>query len=602
MYKWNFFTTNEIKPQGWLKRQLHIQASGLSGSLDKMWRDVKSSGWIGGNGESWERFPYWLDGYIPLAYLLDDEEMIANVRKHMDYIFAHQRPDGWICPCADDKIEEYNTWALILFTKVLVVYYECSRDERAPKVLYDVLKNYYTLLESGRIKLFITGRNRWFECFIAINFMYERTKEEWLLKLANILRAQGAQYLESLEAWEHVFDTGRADTHIVNISQAIRCEALTCDILGEEYQDMAEIMYDKLYKYHGTPVGMFTGDEHLSGLSPIQGTELCSVVELMYSFEHLYARTGDPKWAERLEMVALNALPAGISDDMWTHQYDQMSNQIACIRFPDKPIFKTNCASAHLFGLEPHYGCCTANFNQGWPKFTLSAFMHNDESIINALPVPSMLDCDTAYIKLETEYPFKNSFKYIIEAKKDFEFYIRIPSFAKNAVADGKAVEGDMLKISLTAGESREICLTYEAVPCFVERPHGLNTVKCGSLIFSLPIKYEKKMYEYGEDVPRRFPYCDYEYIPISEWNYAYSDTDLEVVRREIDEIPFSSKRPPIMIRAKVKPIDWGYEEGYGVLCKKVPNSREPIGDEREVLLYPYGAAKLRMTELPLIN
>ena len=43
------FTANELKPAGWLKRQLRIQAEGLSGHLDKMWPDVSRSAWIGGD-------------------------------------------------------------------------------------------------------------------------------------------------------------------------------------------------------------------------------------------------------------------------------------------------------------------------------------------------------------------------------------------------------------------------------------------------------------------------------------------------------------------------------------------------------------------------
>ena len=62
------FTTNEIKPHGWLLDQLKIQANSLSGNLDKMWPDVKDSSWIGGTKDGWERVPYWLDGFIPLAY------------------------------------------------------------------------------------------------------------------------------------------------------------------------------------------------------------------------------------------------------------------------------------------------------------------------------------------------------------------------------------------------------------------------------------------------------------------------------------------------------------------------------------------------------
>ncbi|MEI6056502.1 MAG: hypothetical protein WCR55_10645, partial [Lentisphaerota bacterium] len=57
----------DIKPTGWIRRQLEIQANGLSGNLDKFWPDIKDSAWFGGKAEGWERAPYWLDGFIPLA-------------------------------------------------------------------------------------------------------------------------------------------------------------------------------------------------------------------------------------------------------------------------------------------------------------------------------------------------------------------------------------------------------------------------------------------------------------------------------------------------------------------------------------------------------
>src|SRR5574341_41120 len=62
-----------IRPRGWLQRQLRIRADGLSGHLDEFWPDVGQSQWFGGNAEGWERAPYWLDGVIPLAWLLDDQ-------------------------------------------------------------------------------------------------------------------------------------------------------------------------------------------------------------------------------------------------------------------------------------------------------------------------------------------------------------------------------------------------------------------------------------------------------------------------------------------------------------------------------------------------
>ena len=603
MNKWNFYTTKEIKPKGWIKRQLEIQAEGLSGNLDKIWPDVRDSAWIGGDREAWERFPYWLDGFIPLAYLLENDDMIARAKKYMDAILAAQCEDGWIAPAKKEDRATYNTWAVQLISKVMTVYYECSGDERIPDALYKVVKNYYELLSSGEIKLFETAKNRWYETFIAIHFLHKRYKEDWLLKLVAILKEQGMDFTANEELWKTPLYKVLAETHIVNITMMLRWEALCCDLLGEDYKDLAEEYYNILSTYNGTPVGLFTGDDHLAGLSPIHGTELCAVVEQMYSYEHLFAYTGDRKWAERLEVVAFNALPATISEDMWAHQYDQLSNQIACITFTGNPIFGTNPRDSHIFGLQPCYGCCTANFNQGWPKLALFAFMHRDDKVINSLMIPSVLKTADMEITLETDYPFKNTAYYTIKSKIDFTFEIRIPSFAEKLIVNGKKSDVRDVSFEIKANTTVSISINFETKPYFKERPHRLHTVQCGSLVFSLPISYEAERLEYVDaGAERKFPYCDYHYIPTSEWNYGYVKSKLSVETAEITRVPYSAKNPPVFIKAKARKINWGYEYGYDTVCAKTPISREPISDVEEITLIPYGCAKLRMTELPFIK
>ncbi len=601
-YVWKLYTAKEIKPQGWLKRQLEIQASALSGNLDKMWRDVRDSKWIGGSADGWERVPYWLDGFIPLAYLLQNDDMIKTAKRYIDAIISFQREDGWICPCEDEEIPKYDTWAVQLISKVLVVYYECSSDERIPEVLYKTLKNYYELLKSEKIKLFDWGKARWFETFIAISFIYERYQEGWLKELGAILKEQGTDYSQYVKNWERPLNKWTFETHIVNIGMMLKEEAVCTEILSGEYTDKAEKLRYILDKFNGTPVGLFTGDECLSGLSPIQGTELCAVAEQMYSYELLYAYTGERKWKERLEMLTFNALPATISDDMWTHQYVQLSNQINCVKFPGKSLFRTNGSEAHLFGLEPNYGCCTANFNQAWPKFALSAFMHNEDKILSAVTVPSVLTTNDFTVSLETDYPFVNELIYKIKTKKDITLEIQLPEFAENIKADGKPAENDM-SFCISENTEREIRITFDIPVTIIDRPNELKSVKCGSLVFSVPVdtEYEKKEYE-RDGVERKYPYCDYELKGVSKWNYAYCSDKFSVERSTSGAVPFSSVEPPVKITARVKEIEWGYEDGYDSVCAKLPESREPISEAKDIILYPYGCAKLRMTEIPLVD
>ena len=297
---YSLFTAKEIKPRGWLARQLKLQAEGQGGQLDQFWPDVKDSMWIGGDREGWERVPYWLDGFVPLAYLLDDEDMKARAKRYIDRILDFQRPDGWICPNGDVPIEKYDHWAILLISKILTVYYDCSGDERIPSCIYRIMKNFYELLSSGRVHLFDWGEHRWFEGFIALNFLKKRYPDEaWISALARLLKEQGTDYETKTELWKTPLYQWTQDTHIVNLTMMLKSEAVSCDLLGEEYTDLAERLERVLRKYNGASFGGFTGDECLGGLSPIRGTELCSIVEQMYSYELLFAYTGDKKWARR---------------------------------------------------------------------------------------------------------------------------------------------------------------------------------------------------------------------------------------------------------------------------------------------------------------
>ena len=602
MKKWNFYTSKEIKPQGWLKRQLEIQAEGLSGNLHEIWPDIRDSAWIGGKREGWERVPYWLDGFIPLSYLLEDDEMIATVKKYIDAIVSAQQDDGWICPCNKEKRKKYDTWAIQLICKTLKVYYDCSGDERIPEVIYRVLKNYYESLKSGEIKLFGWGKFRWFESFISINFLYEKYNEDWIKDLAKIIKEQGFDYNTTVENWKKPSHKWQMNTHIVNIAMMLKSKAVSHEILGEEYIDNAEKLRTILDKYNGTVFEGFTGDEVLSGLDPTRGTECCAIVEHMYSYEEIFAHTGENKWAERLEVLGFNALPATLSEDMWTHQYVQQVNQIACQKTMIMAPWSTNGPYAHTFGLEPNFGCCTANFNQGWPKFALSPFMYKDNTIINSVMLPSVLSDNGVKIRLETNYPFENKVQYYIDANRDFNFVIRIPSFAKNLTVNGENVEVKDLEFAIKQGET-DIQIEFETTPNMKKRPNDLYALQMGSLIFSVPIQYEKEMREYTKKgVQRKFPYCDYEFIPKTPWNYGYADDEFSINFNGIGDIPFSQDNPPVTIKANMQQINWGLKFPYRSVARKTPKSRTPISNVQEIELCPYGCAKLRMTEMPKIS
>jgi hypothetical protein len=603
--KYSFFEMTDIKPGGWLKNVLITQAEGLAGNLDKVWPDVKDSKWIGGSREGWERVPYWLDGFIPLAYLLDNDDMKKRADRYIDAIISSQRSDGWICPCSDDDRGNYDVWAAFLICKVLSLYGGKKGFEAARKAL----KNLNDHID--KYPLTAWGKYRWFECLIPIYRIYEETREEWLLDLASKLKAQGAGYEVILhdDRFKVPNKKWNFEGHIVNLAMMLKSAALESQTSGGDEFRFAEEAYRFLMEYHSSMPTHFNGDEVLAGKSPIRGTELCSVAEAMYSYEILFSITGDTVWLDRLEDAAFNAFPAYFTKDMWAHQYDQMANQIGCVPFKDSSIFTTNSPDAHIFGLEPNYGCCTANMGQGWPKFALSAFMKYDGGILSSLPIPASLDTEVNGVKvnitLETGYPFRKLVKYTVKVQKSvaFELGIRIPESVEYALIDGRlAVPGGIYTINrLWEGEtSFEVMFDFDFE--FEPAAFDMFVLRHGPLLYSLPIEYEMVKREYElNGVARKEPYCDYDLYPKSDWNYAFAGDCFDAVEKEIDFYPFSDKNPPVEVTAKMVKINWPNHEKFDYLCAEKPTDLKPLGEVVEKTLIPYGCTLLRMTVMPNI-
>ena len=615
--KYNFLKAADLTPTGWLYNQLKTEADGLAGNLDKIWPDVRDSRWIGGSCEGWERVPYWLDGFVPLAYLLRDDDRIARAKKYIDAILAGQCEDGWICPCSEGERAGYDMWALLLLTKVLVVYADCepSYADRIETAVTRAIRQAIGHLSEH--PLFNWGKYRWFEGLIAAYWLYERTHEDWILDYCDLLHDQGKDYKklidEEFEQYKIPERKWQWDTHVVNLSMAIKAETLWQKRLGGEISDCdSRHMYETLMQYHGMANGHFTGDECLAGKAPIQGTELCGVCEAMYSDEWLLAITGNVYWGDILERLAFNALPATISADMWTHQYDQQINQIGCAPDIAACVFGTNGQEANLFGLEPNYGCCTANMPQGWPKFALSSIMKNENALFVASPVPMTVNTTMhgTPVKLEISggYPFRDTVKIAVtvDAPVDFALDIRVPGFAKTAILDGEALTpGTIASVSRTWQGTTEMTLTFGYdITLDSALYEDLLCVNRGALLYSVPISCEKIMREYTRGgVERKFPYCDYMLIPTSDWGYAFTDTDFvytECAPIPEDSAAFDQTKPCVRITANLAKIDWGREDGFAFVCARLPKCREVL-ETVKVDMIPYGCTDLRMTAMPRV-
>ena len=426
---------SSVKPQGWLQQQLQIMSHGSSGHLDEVHPKIaKDNGWLGGKGDGWEETPYWLDGALPRAYLLNDETLKQKVLRYINWTIDNQRPSGYFGPItrwerqtgrkitADSCRYGEDWWPKMIMLKVLQQYYLATNDAR----VIPFLTNYFayqlkTLTECPIPKWTEWAQSRGADNIFVVQWLYGITKDPSLLRLSELIHSQSFTWTQWFQGRDWTINAATLQNekawmtrHGVNVGMGLKDPVMHYQRTGDTtYLKALRTGFNDLMTLHGLPFGMFSADEDLHGNDPTQGTELCAIVEAMFSLELAVSLTGDIRYMDALERMTFNALPAQTTDDYNNKQYFQIANQVNIKRGVFNFSLPFEREMNNVLGMRSGYTCCLANMHQGWTKFASHLWFATPDQGLAALHFsPNQLKAKVGPEKTEitidenTSYPF----------------------------------------------------------------------------------------------------------------------------------------------------------------------------------------------------
>ena len=623
-----------VQPKGWLQEVLRRQQEGLCGHLGEIsvWLQKEDNAWLSRDGKGkygWEELPYWLKGYIQLAYILEDPKMIAESEVWINGALNSQRANGDFGP--DQTFQDDGTrdfWANMTMMFCLETYYEHSHDQRVLDLMTKYFK-YHLSLPDNQLLTHYWQKMRGGDELYSVYWLYNHTGDAFLLELAHKIHRVTAN-------WEMPGDL--PDWHNVNIAECFRepAEHYLQTHNDAELQSAYANFKEVRKRYGQVPGGMFGGDENCrAGYSdPRQAIETCGMVEQMLSDELLMQISGDPFWADNCEDVAFNSFPAALTPDMRALRYLTAPNMVVSDAKNHAPGVQNN---GPFLLMNPFSSrCCQHNHSMGWPYFNKHLWLATpDNGLCAAMFCPSEASArvgDGTRVRIEeaTRYPFEGKMDFTIRADKPvtFPLYLRIPGWCRAASV---SVNGAKLSVCPEAGKYVRIERLWQnddvvtldlPTEISVQRwaaNHDSVSVNYGPLTFSLKLGVLEERVDSSKTAigdsgwqktadPAQWP--SFAYYPATPWNYGLVLDDaqpaksftLKKLEWPKDDYPFTPESAPLQIIAKGRQIpEWTLDK-YGLCAGLQPSparSEQPVED---LALIPMGAARLRISAFPTIG
>lgn len=486
-----FINLGSIKPLGWIKEQMNNDLTkGFVGKLDEIVPElikdddiynkdrlsknfkIKNLGVAEKDVEGslqlqwWnsETQSNWYDGLIRNSILLDSEEYMPKVKEYIKKILSYQDEDGYLG--IYDKDLRYNfdfesgeLWAQSTLFRGLLGYYEATKDEKVLnaviKAVDVTMKSYnkentkpfkfeqthgLTIVDTLESLYKITGDEKYIECGIWLYDDYcNNNVTEDDAQLKNLINKEYKLKSHGVHTYEHL--------------RAVIMSAYYGK--NSKYKDALQGFLDKVDKCL-SPSGGPIGDEWIAenfANPSMTGYEYCSIQELLHSYSELLQKSGDMKWADKIEWILFNAAQGSRHPEKSAIAYLKSDNSYSMKGdFQFKQEHSIHSVQTRYKYSPAHKDaavCCVPNAGRIYPYFVQNMWMKTDGGIVKTLYGPSKINTIINNNKVEieeiTKYPFENSIKYNIKVseKCNFNLILRKPSWCKTY-----HISGDNIKVN----------------------------------------------------------------------------------------------------------------------------------------------------------
>ena len=428
-----------VEPTGWLRDWALAARNGITGHLDEYhttfcdaWKGIPiqaSGAKPDGTGWPLEQCSYWLDGLVQLGYVLHDDVLIQKAQSRLNMIVdGVNKGGGSFIYWKTEKPTEFNSWAHSHMGRALAAWYEATRDKRILDAMTKTYANY--TVPMGHVRsdtdCGVSGLCNIDTMLRAYTWSHDRRLLEGIRAAINTPENQA-----TIQQW---LDNKFLSGHTVVTYEQIRLPALCYLATGEQkYLQASRNAFCWIEEHHVQPHGVASGEEYLSGIGALRGTETCDIAAHMWSSSWLYQITGERSWGDSIERAFFNAGAGAVARDWKTMCYYQAPNHMS----QSLPGSKAHRYRFTKLGDPGGVLCCVGNVNRLIPNYITKMWMATpDHGLAATLYGPCSVKAvvvDNIPVKLtcKTNYPFEETIHVLVAPQRSVSFplYFRIPAW-----------------------------------------------------------------------------------------------------------------------------------------------------------------------------